>query len=64
MRLLAALDEAGSMMIGETFSLFREVPPLTAIAWMTLHRFISIDLDEAPIGPDTLIRRSSNEVVR
>ncbi|TBY90630.1 hypothetical protein E0H40_13800 [Rhizobium leguminosarum bv. viciae] len=63
-RLLAALNEAGSMAIGETFSLFREVPPLTAIAWMALHRFISIDLDDALIGPDTLIRRSGNEVAR
>lgn len=61
-RLMAALSDAGSITVGETFNLFREVPPLTAIAWMTLHRFISMDLDEAPIGPDTLIRRSSNEV--
>jgi len=52
------------MTIGETFNLFREVPPLSAIAWMTLHRFISVDLDEALIGPESVIRRRSNEVTR
>lgn len=57
-RLLAALDDAGSMAIAETFNLFREVPPMTAIAWMTLHRFISIDLDDNLLSPDTVVRRS------
>jgi hypothetical protein len=57
-RLLATLDEVGSITIAETFSIFREVPPLAAIAWMALHRFISIDLDEDLIGPNTVIRRA------
>ncbi|MGR9503748.1 hypothetical protein ACU8MW_08520 [Rhizobium leguminosarum] len=57
-RLLAALDDAGSMTIAETFNLFREVPPMTAIAWMTLHRFISIDLDDNLVSSDTVVRRS------
>ncbi|UIK19389.1 hypothetical protein [Rhizobium leguminosarum] len=56
-RLLAALDETGSMTVAETFSLFREIPPLTAISWMALHRFILIDLEEGLIGPDTIVRR-------
>ncbi|MCA1367200.1 hypothetical protein I6F15_07285 [Bradyrhizobium sp. BRP14] len=57
MRLLAALDEAGSLTIAETFHLFREVQPLTGISWMILHRFIRANLDESLLGPETVIRR-------
>ncbi len=56
-RLLAALDEAGAIAVGDTFGLFRETAPLAAISWMALHRFISMDLDDELIGPNTLIRR-------
>ncbi|MGR9449165.1 hypothetical protein [Rhizobium leguminosarum] len=58
-RLLAALDEAGSLSIGECLHLFREVAPLTAISWMVLNRMVTIDLDDAMIGPETLVRRFS-----
>lgn len=57
-RFLAALDEAGSMTVAEAFHVFREVQPLTGIAWMTLQRFILMDLDNGLIGPDTVVRRS------
>ncbi|WP_438748249.1 hypothetical protein [Pararhizobium sp. O133] len=57
-RFLAALDEVGSMTVAETFHVFREVPPLTGIAWMALHRFVSMDLDTCLIGPDTIVHRS------
>lgn len=56
-RLLAALDEAGSLTIAETFGLFQETRPMTAISWMILHRFVSADLDAGPLGPETTIRR-------
>ncbi|WP_234841999.1 hypothetical protein [Sinorhizobium meliloti] len=56
-RLLAALDEAGSLSIAETFNLFREVQPLTGVSWMILHRFIETNLDESLLGPETVIRR-------
>ena len=56
-RLLAAIDDAGSLTVADSFNLFRETPPMTGVAWMVLHRFISVDLDEAPIGPETTIRR-------
>ncbi|OHV76813.1 hypothetical protein [Ensifer sp. LCM 4579] len=56
-RLLAALEEAGSLSIAETFNLFREVQPLTGISWMILHRFIQTNLDESLLGPETVIRR-------
>lgn len=56
-RMLAVLDEAGSLQICECINVFREVPPMTGIAWMNLHRLIDIDLDEAMIGPETILRR-------
>ncbi|RVK25963.1 hypothetical protein CN163_32595 [Sinorhizobium meliloti] len=56
-RLLAALDETGSLTVAECFHLFRETQPMSGISWMVLNRFLSMDLDAAPIGPETLIRR-------
>lgn len=56
-RLLAALDDAGATTVVECLGLFREVQPMTGLAWLALHRFISIDLDTGPIGPETVIRR-------
>ncbi|MBY3255805.1 hypothetical protein HFO09_08910 [Rhizobium laguerreae] len=56
-RMLAALDDAGSLQVGECLGIFREVAPMTAIAWMALHRLIELDLDECMIGPETLVRR-------
>ncbi|MDW9668746.1 hypothetical protein GOB27_19400 [Sinorhizobium meliloti] len=56
-RLLAALDEAGSLTVAECFHLFRETQPMTGISLMVLNRFLSMDLDSAPIGPETVIRR-------
>lgn len=56
-RLLAALDEMGSLSIADTFPLFGEVKPMTGIAWMVLRRMIAIELDDEIIGPETAIRR-------
>jgi hypothetical protein len=56
-RLMAAIDEVSSLTVAECLNLFREVPPMTGIAWLVLHRFISVDLDEAPIGPATVVQR-------
>lgn len=55
-RMLSALEEAGSLSVSECFQVFREVQPMTGISWMFLHRLISLDLDEAMIGPDTVVR--------
>ncbi|MBO9126927.1 hypothetical protein J5283_24730 [Rhizobium sp. 16-488-2a] len=57
MKLLAALEEAGSVSIGECMHVFREVQPMTGISWMLLNRMISADLDERMLGPETMIRR-------
>ncbi|MCA2436011.1 hypothetical protein HFN06_31870 [Rhizobium leguminosarum] len=56
-RMLSALDEAGSLTVAECLHVFREVQPMTGISWMVLHRLLVVDLDEAMIGPETVIRR-------
>ena len=57
MRILAAIEEAGSLPIGECLQLSREVQPMTAISWMLLHRFLMADLDDRMLGPETVLRR-------
>ncbi|MFE0014093.1 hypothetical protein ACFWXH_04550 [Mesorhizobium sp. NPDC059054] len=55
-RLLAGLDEHGSMTVAEAMSAFRETPPIAGLSSLLLHRFVEVDLD-AIIGPDTTVRR-------
>lgn len=57
-RLLAALDENGSMTVAECMPAFRESPPIAGLSSLILHRFVEIDLDDARIGPETQVRRS------
>ncbi|WP_246654716.1 hypothetical protein [Rhizobium laguerreae] len=56
-RMLSALEEAGSLTVAECLNIFREVQPMTGVSWMVLHRLISVDLEETMIGPETVIRR-------
>ena len=56
-RLLAALDEQGSLTVGECLTAFQTAQPMAAIASMILRRLIDVDLDDGIIGPDTIIRR-------
>jgi hypothetical protein len=56
-RLLAALDEIGSMTVAECLPAFKETPPIAGFASLVLHRFIEVELDEARIGPETAVRR-------
>jgi hypothetical protein len=55
--MLSALEEAGSLTVAESLGVFREVQPMTGVSWMALHRMVVLDLDEAMIGPETVIRR-------
>ena len=57
LRVLAALDERGSMTIAECMSAFREADPIGSLAALVLHRFVEFDLDETRIGPETQVRR-------
>ena len=57
-RLLAALDENGSMTVSECMPAFLETPPIAGLSSLILHRFVEIELDEARISPETQVRRS------
>lgn len=56
-RLLAALDEYSSLTVAEALIVFRETKPVAGLASMVLQRFITMDLDERLIGPETIVRR-------
>ncbi|WP_234804014.1 hypothetical protein [Ensifer adhaerens] len=58
-RVMAALDEVGSFSIAEGLALFREIAPMAGLASLALQRIVSLELDEALIGPDTCIRRTA-----
>lgn len=57
---LTMLDESGPTPLSECLRGYRSrTDPIAMIAVLTLRRFISMDLDEVPIGPETVIRRFS-----
>jgi hypothetical protein len=56
-RLLAALDEQGSLTFAEALQLFSESNAVAGLASMILREMVEIDLDEALIGPETVVRR-------
>ncbi len=56
-RLLAALDECSSLSVADALIVFRETKPMAGLASMVLHRFVTMDLDERLIGPETTVRR-------
>ncbi|MBY5477111.1 hypothetical protein HFO84_07165 [Rhizobium leguminosarum] len=56
-RLLAALDDMGSLTVAECMSAVREGRPMPTLAALILQGFLEIDLDETLIGPETQVRR-------
>jgi hypothetical protein len=56
-RILATLDEMGSLTGAEALSAFREGWPMACLAALILQGFLEIDMDEALIGPETVVRR-------
>lgn len=59
LRLLGALDENGSMPIAECLNAFQETKPVAGLAALILNRYLEVDLDDAPLGPETVVRRIS-----
>lgn len=57
-RILAALDEMGSMTLAECLAVVREDRPMRAVASMILCGVLEVDLDSALLGPDTAVRRA------
>jgi hypothetical protein len=43
--------------VAECLNAFRETVPTPGLASLILHRFVDVDLDEARIGPETVVRR-------
>ncbi|RST84690.1 hypothetical protein EJC49_19535 [Aquibium carbonis] len=58
-RLLAGLEESGTLTVAECLPAFRETLPIAGLASLVLHRFLAVELDEAPIGPSTIVRQFS-----
>lgn len=56
-RLLAALDDMGSLTVAECMAAVREGRPMPTLAALILQGFLETDLDEALIGPETQVRR-------
>ncbi len=56
-RILAALDEMGSLTVAEALSAFREGRPMACLAALILLGFLEVDLDDSLIGPETSVRR-------
>lgn len=56
-RLLGALDANGSMPLVECLNAFQEVKPVAGLASLILNRYLEVDLDDAPLGPETAVRR-------
>ncbi|CAN7388356.1 hypothetical protein LJR235_002300 [Pararhizobium sp. LjRoot235] len=57
-RILAGLDEMGSLTLVECLSAVREGGAMGSVASMILHGLIEVDLDEKLLGPDTIVRRA------
>ncbi|WP_209439294.1 hypothetical protein [Sinorhizobium arboris] len=56
-RLLAGLEEMGSLTIAECLSAIREGRPMPTLASLILQGFLEINLDDALISPETVVRR-------
>jgi hypothetical protein len=57
-RLLAFLDEHGPAPLATCLSVLRNVrDPVGSIAPLALRMFVEIELDHAPLGPDSIVSR-------
>ncbi|HLP66152.1 MAG TPA: hypothetical protein VK181_01390 [Rhizobium sp.] len=58
-RILAVLEEMGTLTLAECLSVVRESKPMPTIATMILMGILEVDLDEALLGPETVVRRAA-----
>jgi hypothetical protein len=56
-RLLATLDDQGSLPMADCLSVIRGGEPVAAIASLMLYGFLEAELDDALLGPETMVRR-------
>lgn len=57
LKLLAALEEHGTLTVAECLGAFTETRPVGGFASMVLHGSLEVDLDDGLIGPGTAVRR-------
>lgn len=60
LRVLAALDEMGSLTLAECLTAVREGRAMDTIASLILRGHLEVSLDEKILDPDTIVRRSAN----
>lgn len=56
-RMLAALNEHGTLTVADCLTAFAETRPIAALAQLILRGFVEVDLDTELLGPETLVRR-------
>lgn len=56
-RFLSALDEQGPLSFADCLRAVRETQPVAALASLILQGFLEVELDDAIIGPETMVRR-------
>jgi hypothetical protein len=56
-RLLSVLDENGPLSFADCLRILRETQPVAGLASLILQGFVEVELDEALIGPETMVRR-------
>ncbi|MDR9759427.1 hypothetical protein RJJ37_07240 [Rhizobium redzepovicii] len=60
LRLLAVLDQEGSLSMADCFGIVRHGEPVATVASLILHGFLEVDLDEALLSPESFVRRIRN----
>lgn len=58
-RVLTALDEMSSLTLAECLSVVRDGRPLQTVVGMIVDGTITIDIDDAPLSPDAIVRRAT-----
>ncbi|MQW88332.1 hypothetical protein [Sinorhizobium saheli] len=57
-RILAGLDEMGSLTLAECLGAVRDGAPMGSVANLILRGMLEVDLDEKLLDPDTIVRRA------
>ncbi len=60
-RLLMALDKKPSLTVEQAYKSFFDTEPMAGLASLALQRFVSIDMDDKPIGPKSNVRLWSKD---
>lgn len=57
LRLLGTLDEQGSLSMSDCLRVLPGRDPVAVLASLILHGLVGVELDEALLGPETMVRR-------